>query len=72
MNCKSSKSSERPQKSLQEDQFFTGANTHQSSIAKLLVSLLCQVKIRKGQAEEIAWSERCNRWWWPTCGMAQD
>ena len=31
-----------------------------SAIAKLLVSLRCQVKIREGQAEAIEWGYGCN------------
>jgi len=38
-----------------------------SSIDKRLVSFLCQVKIREGQAEETAWYHGCNRCCWRRC-----
>jgi len=40
------------------------------TIAKLLISFRCKVKIREGQAEETASDYGCNRWWWQTCGGA--
>src|SRR6218665_2257245 len=60
-NCKSLKTSQRPQKPRQGDQLI---HRHyiKAAIAKRFVSVPCQ--IQEGQAEETAWGYGCIRWWW--------
>jgi len=68
MQCKSPKTSQRPQKPPHGDQIIYRRYTKSKSvITKLLVSFRCQVKVLKGQVEETAWGYGCNRWWWQTC-----